>query len=341
MKNSRISRIIQILVALQSAKEYAVEALARILGVSRRTVFHDLRDLQLAGIPCYYDNQTCSYVIDPKFFLPAPNLSHEEALGLFLLVHMAKNNIQLPFKESTLWAAMKIENNLPTEIKQYCKTVLRSIIVRPGAQGGIVFMDKIFAQLLEAILTKQVVNISYHLPREQKTLTIEFNPYCLMYSNSAWYVLGWLSTHKGIGTLSLSRIEEVQKLDRHFIEDRKFNIQEYLGRVWSMVPEGRLYDVKLKFLPEVANYVVKRQWHSTQKVSFEQDGSAIIEFRVDGLGEITWWILSFGDKVQVLSPTVLRERIIKTAQKMVKQNEQLSSADKNSCFDKKTEFHLT
>jgi proteasome accessory factor B len=188
-------------------------------------------------------------------------------------------------------------------------------------------MDKIFAQLLGAILTKQVVNISYHLPREQKTLTIEFNPCHLMYSNSTWCVLGWSSLHRGVSALNLSRIEEVQKLNRHFIEDRKFDIQEYLGRAWSMVPEGRLYDVKLKFLPEVANNVIKRQWHSTQKVSFEQDGSAIVEFRVDGLGEITWWILSFGDKVRVLAPAMLRERVIKIAQSLIKQNEQLSSVD--------------
>jgi proteasome accessory factor B len=327
VKTSRIARTIRILVALQSAKGYAVETLARMLGVSRRTVFRDLWDLQKAGIPCYFDYKTCSYIIDPKFFLPAPNISTQEALGLFLLVHTAKDNIQLPFKESALWAAMKIENNLPTEIKQYCKTALRSITVRPDSHGGIVFIDKIFAQLLGAILAKQVVNISYHLPREQKTLTIEFNPCHLMYSNSTWYILGWSSPHKGIGALNLSRIEEVQKLNRHFIEDRKFDIQEYLGRAWSMVPEGRLYDVKLKFLPEVANNVIKRQWHSTQKVSFEQDGSAIVEFRVDGLGEITWWILSFGDKVRVLAPAMLRERVIKIAQSLIKQNEQLSSVD--------------
>lgn len=327
VKTSRIVRTIRILVALQSAKGYAVEALARILGVSRRTVFRDLRDLQIAGIPCYYDNQTCSYIIDPKFFLPAPNLSAQEALGLFLLIHTAKDNIQLTFKESALWAAMKIENNLPAQIKQYCKTALRSIAVRPDSHGGIVFMDKIFAQLLGAILTKQVVNISYHLPREQKILTTEFNPYRLMYSNSTWYVLGWSSHYRGISALNLSRIKEVQKLDRRFMEDRKFDIQEYIGRAWSMMPEGRLYDVKLKFLPDVANNVVKRQWHNTQKVSFEQDGSAIVEFRVDGLGEITWWILGFGDKVQVLAPTVLRERVIKIAQSLIKQNEQLSSVD--------------
>ncbi|MCH7559419.1 MAG: WYL domain-containing protein, partial [Planctomycetes bacterium] len=71
--------------------------------------------------------------------------------------------------------------------------------------------------------------------------------------------------------------------------------------------------------------VVEVQWHSTQKVAFEDDGSAIIEFRVDGLNEITWWILSYGDKVQVLAPRILQQRIVEIAQKMLRTNQQEST----------------
>ncbi|MBA7682263.1 hypothetical protein ES703_90612 [subsurface metagenome] len=87
-----------------------------------------------------------------------------------------------------------------------------------------------------------------------------------------------------------------------------------------MIPEGRLYDIKLRFLAEVAHDVADVQWHSTQRVTFENDGSAIVEFRVDGLNEITWWILSYGSRVQVLAPRILRQKIIEIAQKMVKVN---------------------
>ena len=90
---------------------------------------------------------------------------------------------------------------------------------------------------------------------------------------------------------------------------------------WSMMPEGRLYNVKLRFLPDVAYTVAQTQWHSTQKVTFENDGSAIIEFRVDGLNEIIWWILSYGDQVQVLAPGILRQRILEKAKNTIQKNE--------------------
>ena len=66
-----------------------------------------------------------------------------------------------------------------------------------------------------------------------------------------------------------------------------------------------------------AENVTEVLWHSTQEATFQADGSAILEFRVDGLGEITWWILSYGDQVQVLAPKALRQNIKKIAENML------------------------
>ena len=323
MKASRVSRLVQILTTLQSGQRYAVDDLAEMLGLSRRMIFRDLKDLQKAGVPCHYDKKTCHYTIDPEVFLPASDLSAQEALALLLLAYKVGSHIHLPFKDSALRAALKIENNLPGKIKRYCNTALRNISIRTEPQVNIDLFDKLFAQLQDAILRKKVVKISYYLPCEQKNIIIDLSPYHLMYINYSWYVFGKSSFHKEVRAFKLSRIKQLDILDKCFVEDEKFDVHEYLGRAWSMTPEGRLYHVKLKFLPEVARSVGEVQWHSTQTVTFEDDGSAIVEFRVDGLSEITWWILSYGDQVQVLAPKILRQKIIKIAQNTVKRNEQL------------------
>jgi predicted DNA-binding transcriptional regulator YafY len=148
-------------------------------------------------------------------------------------------------------------------------------------------------------------------------------PCHLFHNEYAWHVLGESSLHKGILAFKLNRIKELRMSDKFFAGDKEFDIKEHLGRAWSMIPEGRLHHVKLRFLPEVAADVAEVQWHNTQTVFFEDDGSAIIEFRVDGLGEITWWILRYGDRVQVLAPEILRRRIIEMAQNIVRQNRHL------------------
>ncbi|MBA7481456.1 hypothetical protein ES707_16928 [subsurface metagenome] len=318
----------QILTTLQVGKSYTVSDLSKMFGTSRRTIFRDLRELQAIGVPYRYDTRTGGYMIEPEFFLPPIDLSLQEALSLLLLAHKARGQIQFPFKNSALLAALKIENNLPAKIKKYCTTALRNISIRGGPQTLFrhsADLDKTFAQLQQAIVKKRKVNIRYHSLFEGTIIDIELCPYHLLYNDRAWYVLGRSSLHESVRSFKFNRIRELQITERCFVDDENFDLHDYLGRAWSMIPEGRIYNIKLRFLPEVAYDVVEVQWHSTQQVTFEEDGSAIIEFRVDGLNEITWWILSYGDKVQVLAPRILQQRILEIAQKMLRTNQQEST----------------
>jgi len=324
MKRSRISRVMQILTTLQAGKSYAVSDLSKMFGTSRRTIFRDLKELQAVGVPYRYDAGAGGYTIEPEFFLPPVDLSLQEAMSLLLLVHKARDQIQLPFKNSALLAALKIENNLPAKIRQYCTTALQNISTRAGAQAPVTHsagLDKTFAQLQQAIVKKRKVNLRYHSLFEGTIIDVELCPYHLLYNNRAWYVLGRSSLHKSVRTFKLNRIRELTTTERCFVDGKNFDVYDYLGRAWSMIPEGRIHNIKLRFLPKVANNVAEVQWHSTQKVVRNSDGSATIEFRVDGIGEITWWILGYGDQVQVLAPKALRKKVLEVAKNMVKLNE--------------------
>ena len=321
MKLSRISRVIQILTTLQAGESYAVGDLSKMFGTSRRTIFRDLKELQAIGVPYHYDAKTSGYTIAPEFFLPPVDLNLQEALSLLLLAHKASRQIQLPFRKSALLAALKIENNLPAKIRQYCNLALQNISTRSGAQAPTDVLDKTFTGLQKAIINKRKVNIRYHSLFEGQIIDVELCPYHLLYNQRAWYVLGHSSLHKSVRTFKLNRIKELEITDKCFLGGEKFDVADFFGRAWSMIPEGRLYHVKLRFLPKVAHNVTEVQWHSTQKVTPNSDGSATVEFRVDGLGEITWWILGYGDQVQVLAPKVLREKIVEVAKNMIKLQE--------------------
>jgi len=323
MKTSRISRVVQILTTLQAGKSYAVSDLAKMFALSRRTIFRDLKELQTIGVPYHYDAKTGGYTMDPEFFLPPIDLNLQEALSLLLLVHKARNQIQLPFKNSALLAALKIENNLPAKIRQYCNTTLRNISTRAGAQAPTNLLDKTFVQLQKAVVQKRKVSIRYGSLFEGKIIEVTLSPYHLLYNQRAWYVLGFSILHKSVRTFKFNRIKELKILDKCFVDGENFDLYEYLGRAWSMIPEGRIYNIKLRFLPKVANNVTEVQWHSTQKATRNTDGSATMEFRVDGLGEIIWWILGYGDQVQVLAPKILRNKVVEMAKNMVKLNKQI------------------
>jgi proteasome accessory factor B len=313
--------MVQIITALQCTQNNRLRDLVEMHRVTRRTIFRDLVELKKIGVPYQYNAKTHRYSISPGFFVPPINLNQKEAMSLLLLAYKARNHLNIPFKNAALLAAMKVENNLPAETRQYCSAALQNISIKADPQARIDLLDGIFSQLQEAIIKKKMVRICYYLLRERTGIVFDLSPYHLMYNDHTWYVLGKSGIRNGVSAFRLNRIKELTTLEKCFIQDEQFDIREYLGRAWSMIPEGRLYHVKLRFLPEVAHDVAEVQWHSTQEVSFEDDGSAIVEFRVDGLNEISWWILGYGDQVQVLSPKILQEKIIEIARKTVRINE--------------------
>lgn len=323
MKSRRITRIVQILTTLQAGEKYTADGLSKLFDTSRRTIFRDLKELKLVGIPYHFDSKTGFYTIGKEFFLPPIDLNLTEALSLLLLVHKFRGQIQMPFKRSALLGALKIENNLPAKIRQSCDTALKRMSAITASQSPTEHLDNIFSQLHKAITKKRRVSLLYHSLFERQTIETELCPYHIMYNRRAWYVIGFSHLHKSIRTFKLNRIRKLDLLNRRFIEGDKFDLYEYLSRAWAMIPEGRIYNVKLRFLPKVAENVAEVQWHNTQKTTRNSDGSAIMEFRVDGLGEISWWILGYGDQVQVLAPKILREKIIDTAKNMIVINEKI------------------
>jgi len=318
MKVGRISRIVQLLTTLQSGQGYSANELAELLGVSRRTLFRDLAELAAIGVPYHFDAKCGGYRIDPAFFLPPIDLTLPEALSLLLLVHRAGPELPLPFKNSALVAGLKVENNLPAGLRQYCNTALRYVTVRTGPQAPMDLLDQVFGRLQEAIHKRRKVRLVYHsLFDGEGRIELVLSPYHLMFHRRAWYVIGHSSRHDSVRTFKLNRIQKLEVLDKCFLDGEAFDLNDYLGRAWAMIPEGHIHEVRLRFEPKVATNVSEVQWHSTQQVHWQSDGSVILEFRVDGLGEIAWWILGYGDQVEVLAPEALRQRVAETAARMV------------------------
>lgn len=320
MKLGRISRIVRILTMLQSGQNYSADEFASLLGVSRRTFFRDMKELEAIGVPYHFNTKTGGYRLDPEYFLPSVDLTLQEALSLLLLVHKGRNHLPLPFKNSALLAGLKVENNLPAEIRRYCSASLAGVSIKPDRHAPMEVLDRVFAQLQEAIRRTRKVKMTYNSLYEAEQIDLTLCPYHLFYNHRAWYVVGLSSLHDTVRTFKLNRIETLELQTDMFITGPKFDLADYLGKAWSMIPEGRLYHVRLRFAPKVAQNVSEVRWHCTQKMAWNDDGSLTMEFRVDGLGEISWWILGYGDQVEVLAPAALRKQTAATAKRMAKIN---------------------
>lgn len=67
--------------------------------------------------------------------------------------------------------------------------------------------------------------------------------------------------------------------------------------------------VQVKFDKSVESYITDRVWSDDQHVDFFEDGSFMLTFTVQSVPELISFVLSFGNKAELVSPDELRNEI--------------------------------
>ena len=313
MDISRLHRVLKIITLLQTRRYYSVESLADELEVSRRTIYRDLNMLELAGVPFYYDRSRRGYIIHQTYWLPPINLDLEEALSLIAVAAAAGDESGVPLLGKASDAARKIESQLPLTIRAAVGQAASGLTVRRSPVARHEGLEGAYHTVREAVARRHVLRGRYISFYEKKQIDVTMEPYWLVFHERAWYVIGRCCRNDDIRTFKLGRFVELRELAETFKAPAR-TLEEHLGNAWRFMPEGRQYDVSLRFSRLVARNVAEVQWHRTQKVAWEDEGTLLFDVRVDGLGEIYWWVLGYGDQVEVLKPKALRDRIRKAAE---------------------------
>jgi len=317
MNVSRVHRLLRMITLLQGGRNYSAADLARELEVSKRTVYRDLNMLELAHIPYYFDPDTGGYRISGHFFLPPINLTLTEALSMLAMTGRIEGARNVPLLGHGTRAAVKIEGSLPRSIRGYVGSVLNKMRVSLGPLADHEGLDSTFDTLGRAVVDRRICMLSYHSLHEQKTIRLTVKPLKLLFMGRAWYLIAYSKMHRETRTFKLSRIVEIAVTSRVFTKPLDVDLDGYFGNAWSMIPEGREHRIHLRFAPKVARNVSEVRWHKTQETELRPDGSLEYRATVDGLGEITWWILGYGDQVEVIAPAALRRTVVTTAKSVL------------------------
>jgi len=318
MNLSRICRLLKLLSLLQAGRGYNTEALATELEVCRRTVFRDLQVLRLAGIPLAYDEQRQRYYIPGTCLLPPTNFTPEEAMALIVLCHDLGQYSQLPFFGPARSAALKLESSLPPKLREQLRTTTDAIRIQLSPTNPLGGHAATYRQLVEAIAKGRCVRIRYQSLAESELICTRLSPYRLLFSRRSWYVIGRSSIHRATRTFNVGRIRELVFTDDTYQIPQGFSLDRYLRNAWHLIPEpGPDKEVVVRFSSRMARNVAEVNWHKTQRLVFNPDGTLDFHVTVSGLNEISWWILGYGDQAEVLRPPELRQLIARHAANLV------------------------
>jgi predicted DNA-binding transcriptional regulator YafY len=136
----------------------------------------------------------------------------------------------------------------------------------------------------------------------------EVAPFGLLFGRSN-YLVAQEDAEAGPRNWRLDRIHDVEVLDRPAAPPEGFSLQDYADESFGIYHDA-VQDVVLRVTPEGAEDALRWRFHANQAVAPQPDGSVIVRFRASGMRELAWHLFTWGDRVRVLAPDLLRETLL-------------------------------
>ena len=157
---------------------------------------------------------------------------------------------------------------------------------------------------------------------EKQKREMLISPYALTWQDDHYYVIGNYEKYDNLIHLRLDRMYKVEITDmpqRHFSEVSEytdyFDTPDYTAKLFGM-HGGEIYDIELKCSKKITEQVADRFGEDIfiKKVTDEDFCFTVRAALSDALVS---WVISYGDRVKVLEPQILRDMVIRRTEKVL------------------------
>jgi predicted DNA-binding transcriptional regulator YafY len=314
----RASRLVSLLLLLQTRGRMTAAQLAEVLEVSVRTIYRDLEALSGAGVPVYAEagpNGGCQLIDGYRTRLTG--LTAKEAEALFA------SGVPGPVGElgfgTVLGAAqLKLLAALPEELAERASLARQRFHLDAPRwfRGG--RNQPHLVEVAAAVWDDRRITVRYRHPGANEAATRHLEPLGLVLKAGVWYLV---ARREGeLRTYRLSRVEEVSLLEEQFDRPDDFD----LARFWQATVEH--YEASVPAV-EVVVRVSDPGYASLCGLELQGGRSVGERDSLDGprarctvsfenLDEAYDDLLQLGAEVEVIDPPALRSRLATTAAAM-------------------------
>ncbi len=306
-KWDRAARYLKIAQVLHAHGEAGISAaaLARQIGVSKRTIYRDLEAMDLdAGLAIWNDGGR--FGLEAGAFLPPLALTLPEAMAFFLAARLLTKATD-ELDPEIIGAFVKLAQVMPPVLAEQLHETADAFADTPRDEA----FTRVLRTLTEALSGRRVVEIEYSAgvyDPSKGVRRLRLHPYAIEPSaeTRALYVIGFDEERQGQRTFKVERIRGVTLTPQTF-PPRSPSVAGEMRSAWDVIGDAAPVDVVVRFDASVAPRVAETRWHPSQVEEAQPDGSLLWRARVAGVLEIRFWILGWGPDAEVLEPADLRE----------------------------------
>lgn len=314
----RASRLLSIMMLLQTRGRMSAEALAAELEVSVRTIYRDIDQLSASGVPVYADiGRNGGFALLDGWRTRLTGFTPPEAQALFLS-GLPGPAAELGLGDKVAQAELKLLAALPADWQAEAKRISSRFHLDPAGWFQPGHEHAHLKTVADAVWAERRLSVRYESWTKVSDRILD--PYGLVLKGGIWYVVA--RSGDDIRTFRLSGIKSLEVLDETFSRPRDFDLPAY----WAEATEKFQRDIYvgtarvratargISRLKETSD-TVKRAILETEVV-FGDDGWAELTIPVEELGAACREMTKMGAEVEVLSPPELRNAVAEVARKM-------------------------
>jgi len=210
---------------LRTDRSITARQIAERLEVSERTVYRDIQDLSISGIPVISEPGT-GYKLMPGFHLPPLMFDKDEITALLLGTRMIK-----AWADRSLGrAAQRVIDKVQTVLPEYLQTEMdQEEILVPDFQANSEVKSRM-NYLRTAIRKQNKVALDYERADGQHS-SRTIHPLGLFYWGRVWTLVGWCELRDDFRHFRLDRIQRLDVMDGCFKVKTGGSLQVYLRQV--------------------------------------------------------------------------------------------------------------
>ncbi|MFD5265049.1 helix-turn-helix transcriptional regulator [Streptomyces sp. NPDC058335] len=302
------SRLVSILLLLQTRGRMTAAQLAAELEVSVRTVYRDVEALGAAGVPLYGDaGHAGGYRLLDGYRTRLTGLTTEEAEALFL-AGVPGPAAQLGLGAVLAAAQLKVRAALPAELREHADRISgRFHLDAPGWYAQAEEAPYLSA-VADAVWNNRVLDIAYRRWRTPTDVDRRLEPYGLVLKAGRWYVVAG----PGPRTFRVDQILGLTASGERFVRPEDFDLSAY----WTAYQRDfheRLYTAEavVRLAPDVSLARATPMGEGTGKAA-GADGWTVVTVPIESVERAHDEFLRLGADAEVLGPPELRARLART-----------------------------
>ena len=202
------TRLLSLIMLLQSRSIWKAAELAAELSVSERTVHRYMDMLDEMGIPIYSERGPYGgFSLVRGYKLPPLLFSAEEATVLYMGANLVRDVWGQTYDDAVTAVTAKLDNVLPDDLRYEVREAQQILIV-----GGLLGRDyrpwePVLHTLRQCIVQRNCVRLLYRaLGRDQDTERV-VEPYALAFQWGLWYLIGFCRLRGDLRTFRVDRIK--------------------------------------------------------------------------------------------------------------------------------------